>query len=365
MISVLIPTGSSEKPQWIYNTVESVTQTAKEDIEVLVLLDGWENRNKIVEIRQLLKPFKNVRILPSSDNKGERGTVNRGAAAARGKFIIKLDAHCSLSAGWDVALKEQCCEKYLLVCTLDALNAETWIPLGHRYERVYITPSGEEKWWPNHLDHLDAASTIVPSMSLTGCGWFCRRDYFLEHLRYDETLGKWGCIGPEMSAKVEKSGGAIFIHRGVRCGHVFSTNPRGYPVSEVVRTRKAVLSKYSAAIWALAQRFSNIPGWKHVLDDYPTNWEAYFMYETTIDRKETTETRDSSGNVIKKVIKYYQPVPYKGAENPDDPEVGKRLTQDAPVVQIRIADWGVQGWHYTTLNKKEDIELWLFENAPV
>jgi len=352
MISVIIPAGPNEKIENINRTIDSLRSNASSVLEFIVVADGWEPKGVDSQ----------ARIHSFATNKGERETLNKGVELANGSHVLRIDAHCSMSNDWDVEFLKHCKDNTICVSTLDALDETTWEGRGHAYRFVYININGEEKWWGGYKENKDVDAE--PTMSFTGCGWLCNRDFYLNHLYSDVSLSKWGSIGPEMSLRTEKAGGSVLLCKKVKCGHVFTTNPKGYPVSEVAKTRLKLLAKYAKYLYAAAKRF-NAPGWENITEDYIVNYRNYFMYETTIDRKETTETRDSSGNVIKKVIKYYQPVPYKGAENPDDPEVGKRLTQDAPVVQIRIADWGVQGWHYTTLNKKEDIELWLFENAPV
>ena len=360
LTSVIMPVGDNEKEQNYLRTIDSLIETAKEDIEILFLADGWEPNNS------LFNKYSQVRILPSVENLGERRTVNRGAKLAKGDYIFRIDAHCKMSNEWDVKLKKSCEDNYLLVCIIDAIKEKNWLSLNHNYTFVYITPSAEEKWW-GYYHKQDNNKILQETMTLTGCGWFCKKDYFNNKISFDEDLGKWGCIGPEMSAKVEKSNGHIMLHKEVFCGHLFNTNLKGYPIDVVADTRKKILQRYHKEIYQLAQKFKPVPTWENVNEDYLKNWESYFMYnviyDTDVIKQDKTEIKDKDNNVIKKIIKKYKPVKYVGKEDPDIPEVGKKITQNAEIELIKVAEINSEGkWEFIEYNTKQEIDMYLFEN---
>lgn len=355
-VSVIIPVGRNEKESSYSRTIQSLINSSKEDIEILFLADGWKPKESLSCLK-----LPQVRVLPSSTSLGQRVQGNKGAALARGKYILRIDAHCKMSEGWDVKLKESCSDRTVLVCIIEPLNEETWKPKSGSYSFVYMTPSGKDKWWGSYHSK-DNDQEVQPTMSLTGCGWFCKRDYYSKHIIADGTLGKWGGIGPEVALKVEASGGDLLLHKGVRCGHLFNTSSGGYPVTIATQTRKALLRKYHKHLYKLAQKFSPVPTWEDVREDYLENWERYFMYETVVTRKDKMETKDASGKVIKTVLKYYKPVPYVGEENPDLPEVGARVTKDAEVERIKVAELKGDVWEYNDYTNDADIRVWLFEN---
>lgn len=356
MTSVIMPVGANEKESSYMRTINSLIETARNKIEILFLADGWQPNNNLFDI------YPQVRVLPSEKNLGERITVNRGASLANGEYIFRIDAHCKMSENWDVRLKEACSERVLLVCVLDALNEKEWKELGHNYTFVYVTPSAEEKWWGNYKKKEDT-SEVQETMSLTGCGWFCRTDYFKDSLWFDESFGKWGCIGPELTVKAFKSHGKMLLHKGVRCAHLFNTNPKGYPVSVVTDTRKKLLGLYHKELYTIAKRFSPVPSWENVEEDYMNNWESYFMYNTDVTKQDKVEVKDKDGKVIKKVIKYYKPVKYVGKENPDIPEIGRKVTENAVIERIKVAELENENkWKFTDYKTKQEIEMYLFEN---
>jgi hypothetical protein len=175
-------------------------------------------------------------------------------------------------------------------------------------------------------------------------------------------MSKWGCIGPELTAKIEKANSSIILNKNVMCRHLFNTNPSGYSISEVAETRKQILKRYSKYLYQAAKRF-NAPGWENITEDYILNYERDFMYRTDVSKKVEQEVKDLDGKVIKKIIKEYKPVPYEGKENPDIPEVGARIAKDAEISKIKIAELDDKGtWKFSVLESKNEIDLWVFEN---
>jgi len=245
--SVIIPTSKNEKIENINRTIKSVILGAFDEIEVLVLADGWIPEGI----------YKKAKVSSSSLNLGERKTVNRGFKESSGDYVLRIDAHCSMSRFWDRFLLKQYEDDTVSLCVLDALDEETWEPKNRSFAFVYVDNDCKEKWWTNYKQSF---CRCEPSMSLTGCGWFCNRQFFLDNLQFDEDLSKWGAIGPEITAKIERAGSSIILNKNVRCNHVFNTAKPGYPVKEVDRTREQLLERYSQFLYKAAKRF-NAPGW--------------------------------------------------------------------------------------------------------
>lgn len=351
MISVIIPTGENEKIENINRTIESVISNAYNEVEVSILADGWVPENI----------HEQATVSSSPINLGERKTVNRGFKEAIGEYILRIDSHCAMSKDWDRFLLCQYKKNTISLCVLDALDEYSWESLGHNYTFVYVNPSCEEKWW-GYYPKQNKELMCEPSMSLTGCGWFCNKQFFLDYLQFDEDLSKWGCIGPELTAKIEKIDSSIMLNKNVICRHLFNTNEVGYPISEVAKTRMQVLSRYAKYLYSAAKRF-NAPGWENITEDYILNYERNFMYRTDVSKKVEQEVKDSNGKVIKKIIKEYKPVPYNGKENPDIPEIGAKIALLAEVKKIKIAELNEDNtWKFSVLESKNDIDLWLFEN---
>lgn len=95
-LSVLIP---ARQEQFLSRTIEDLIQHSEADTEIIVVLDGaWAEP----PIKQ--HPMVNVVYLPESI--GQRAATNMAARLARGKYVAKVDAHCSFDQGWDRKMLE-------------------------------------------------------------------------------------------------------------------------------------------------------------------------------------------------------------------------------------------------------------------
>jgi len=295
LTSVIIPTGSFESMENINRTIKSLLSNADEDIEVIVLLDNWATDS--------ITPDDRVSVVHFNESMGERRLVNQGFSLSRGEFVFRVDAHCSVTPSWDIKLKESCRKHSVAVCVITPIDEETWEFSGSDCMFVYVSPRMEEKWWSNFkaLDLCDPEERI---MSLTGCGWMSKRDYFLEMGGFDEALSKWGCIGPEMSLMVYGNGGDIVLRTDVRCGHLFHANSKGYPVPAVQKTRKALATVDNlATLYDLQKKFQPVPEWKEMTEE---EFIRSFQVENIVSKEKKIIERNSIGEIVKETIIYYQ-----------------------------------------------------------
>ena len=351
IISVVMSIGENEKEENVSRTIDSLKENSTYKLEFIFLADGWTPEDMPDDF--IVKSYP--------EKVGVRVSLNEGVELASGEYILRLDAHCSMSKGWDLELVKHCKDDTICVSVIDVLIEETWEVKKHSYGFVYINPSCEEKWWgryPKQNKDIDCE----PTMSFTGCGWLCKRNFYLKSLKLDEKNSKWGCLGPDLTLRAYKAGGSILLCKNVICGHVFNTNSSGYPISEVAKTRKHVLSRYSKYLYEAAKKF-NAPGWENITEDYILNYERDFMYRTDVSKKVEQEVKDADGKVIRKIIKEYKAVPYNGKENPDIPEIGRKIAEGAEVKRIKIAELNEDNtWEFSVLESKNEIDLWLFEN---
>ena len=54
--------------------------------------------------------------------------MNEAARIAKGKYIMKLDAHCMLDDGWDEKLKANCEYDWTVIPRMYVLDGEKWEP---------------------------------------------------------------------------------------------------------------------------------------------------------------------------------------------------------------------------------------------
>lgn len=95
-ISFLIPARSE---QFLAKTIEDIIKHSESDIEIIAVLDGAWAEPAIPQ-----HPMVNVIYLPEAI--GQRAATNMAARLARGKYLAKVDAHCSFDQGFDRKMLE-------------------------------------------------------------------------------------------------------------------------------------------------------------------------------------------------------------------------------------------------------------------
>lgn len=319
--TVLMPVGTNEKPHNFNRTIESLIDNSTGKIEILVLLDGW--------ITDDIFKSDCVKVIVSEENIGIRRIVNMGARIATGKYIFRIDAHCSMSYGWDTKLKCACNGNNFVNCVIDAIDEETWKGMGHNYTFVYIDTECSEKWWGDQYKKLEDCNLIEKTMSLTGCGWMTTKDFYWNVFKgFDENIIGYGCEGQEISLKVYPQGGEINLRKDVVCGHFFYSNPNRYSSETVDKIKKYLLSKYRKDLFDLVKMFSPVPGWDMIDDD---------RFQEIINYK------DKNDNIIRKIIKEF---------NKNDG------------IPVKIYDNKIENekWISNIISDREEIRMWIFEN---
>src|SRR3990167_2736217 len=112
-LSILIP---ARNEKYLQQTIDDIFEHAEGDIEVLVGLDGYDAN---------LRESPRLRVFREK-SRGQRATQNALARQSEAKFLMKLDAHVSLSQGFDVQMLKDMQDNAVLVPALAKLNPETW-----------------------------------------------------------------------------------------------------------------------------------------------------------------------------------------------------------------------------------------------
>jgi len=90
-LSILIP---ARNEMFLARTIQDILEKRESETEIIAVLDGeWTSPS----IPQNERVF--VVYLPESV--GQREATNIGARLARGRYIMKVDAHCAFEKGFD------------------------------------------------------------------------------------------------------------------------------------------------------------------------------------------------------------------------------------------------------------------------
>ena len=222
MLSIIIP---SRSPQYLQQTIDDLLANAEGSVEIIVAMDGvWAP----------LRDDSRVTILHHGgvhQSKGMRATINAGVAISNGTHIMKIDEHCTVGQGYDIKLKADCEENWVVIPRRYRLDAETWslikdgrppidyMFIAYPYERKNDRTCGlhGDLWKrPERADIL-----IDDTMSWQGSCWFMHRSYWdwliveLDEVNY----GKFTQEAQEIGMKVWLSGGRLVVNKKTWYAH--------------------------------------------------------------------------------------------------------------------------------------------------
>ena len=301
-LSVIIP---SRNEMFLKNTIDSVLAARKINTEVVVILDGnWP--------LEPLEDHEDVTLIYHSESIGQRAGCNEAARYARGEYIMKLDAHCSVGDGFDKILVESAKELGDDVTQIPSqynLHAFDWL-CKDCDDRSYQGPTPEkcskcdgknmirdivwqrrdsrltESWrfdrnlkfqyWREFTRRPENRDKdYIDTMSCLGACFFMKKSRYWELDGSDEEHGSWGQQGTEIACKSWLSGGRMITNRKTWFAHMFRTQGGDfgfpYPISnsDVNKARKRSNDMWKGNQWPKAVRdlnwiidkFAPIPDW--------------------------------------------------------------------------------------------------------
>lgn len=242
-LSILIPARSE---MFLARTVEELLKNIRGNTEILVGLDGeWADPP--------VKDHERVTVVYFGTSQGQRAATNRLCEMSRAKYIMKIDAHCTVDEGFDVKMMSEMQDNYTMIPTLYNLYGFDWVcPDGHKR---YQGPSGPCKdcgkpttrdiiWKPRmsrksefyrfdttlHFQYHGARKkdvlkddVLVDTMSAQGSCFMLTRAKYWELNICDEAHGSWGQQGTEIACKTWLSGGRLVTNRKTWYSHLFRT----------------------------------------------------------------------------------------------------------------------------------------------
>lgn len=253
-LSVLIP---ARNERWLSRTVQDVVSHAKGDTEVIVVLDGaWP------EPGYELVQHPNVQVIHLPEPIGQRAATNLAARVSEADYVMKLDAHCSVADGFDVALMDAAAELGPAVTQIPAQkNLHIYnrvCPCGRvEYQGSLSSPCvvcGTTEWtqdvvWKPRRGTTTTAWSFTPEpkfqydgamaerqqgdicdvMTSLGACFFMSRQRFHELGGLDESYGSWGSFGIEVALKSWLSGGRHVVNKRTWFAHFFRVGGIGFP----------------------------------------------------------------------------------------------------------------------------------------
>lgn len=235
---------------FLARTVQDILEHREADTEIIVGLDGqWADPP--------IPQHERVVVVYYPQSIGQRAMTNQLCKLARGKYVMKVDAHCAFRQGFDKSMIKafrEVGDNVTMVPTMRNLHAFNWVcPDGHTR---YQSPSGPCKecgkpvtrdvvWIPKkrpesnsycfdsepHFQYFgeytkrpEGQGDITETMSLQGsCFMLSREKYWELNICDEKTFGSWGSQGIEVACKTWLSGGRVLVNRRTWYAHMFRT----------------------------------------------------------------------------------------------------------------------------------------------
>jgi hypothetical protein len=296
-LSVLIP---SRSEMFLSRTIKDVLEHKEGSTEIIVVCDGeWPIPP--------IEDHPDVTLIYHSRSIGQRAATNEAARLSTAKFVMKLDAHCSVDQGFDVKLMKDCQPHWTMVPQMRNLHAFDWkcdncehrayqgpYPVkcekckGERFERVIVwQPRAHTRncfmrfdrelhfqYWRQFKSRPEARGHLVPTMSILGACFMMTRERYWELEGLDERHGSWGQMGTEIACKTWLTDGELICSKKTWFAHMFRTQkgftfPYPNPGSQVARAREHSKWLWKEGNWPKAKhslswminKFAPVPDW--------------------------------------------------------------------------------------------------------
>jgi glycosyltransferase involved in cell wall biosynthesis len=209
-VSVIIPARNEE---FLKHTIQDIQAKFKGPFEIIVVLDGDGE-----------EPVAGVRYIHNPKPKGMRTAINQAVAAARGKYIMKLDAHCMVAEGLDEKLKAVHQENWVQVPRRKRLDPYKW--------ELTDTDSPDVDYMfvgSSFKGHKDNEKNRNPQLKkkllddievFQGSCYFMTRDFFNRlGLLDDKNFGFMGSEALEIALKCRHAGGRVIVNKTTWYAH--------------------------------------------------------------------------------------------------------------------------------------------------
>ena len=293
-LSILIP---SRNELFLKNTIEDILKNIEDDTEIIAVLDGQWSDPPIDQHERLTVVYVAKAI-------GQRAATNLACRLAKGKYVMKVDAHCSFDKGFDRKMLEafeKVDDNVTMVPIMRNLWAFDWKcyhcgwkkyqgPTPTKCEQCGKTDKIRRKMiWKGkerpqsasycfdnspHFQYFneytkrdeykkDLEETgMTETMSLQGSCFMMTKEKYFELNICDESFGSWGNQGIEVATKTWLTGGRVLVNHNTWYAHMFRT--QGGDFSFPYEQKGNEVSKCKAKVRKVLWK-NQLPNQKHPL----------------------------------------------------------------------------------------------------
>jgi len=245
-VSIVIP---ARNEQFLTSTIRDLLAKAQGDIEVIAVLEGYWPDQMVDDPR--------VHYIHSEKPRGMRGAINAGAAIAKGKYLMKCDAHCMFDEGYDLKLIADLEPNWIAVPRRYSLDAENWTRVEKKaIDYMFLCypndkndfggPSLHGRPWSEKQNDAELKDVLIDDlMSAQGSCWIMHKDYFHQlELLDDVNYGHFCFEFQEIGLKCWLSGGRVIRNKKTWYAHLHKGRKygRGWPLGRGVLDKGAKFS---------------------------------------------------------------------------------------------------------------------------
>jgi hypothetical protein len=223
-LSVVVP---SRKEIFLQKTIDDLLKKSEGDIEIIPVLEGYEPDPP-------LKKDSRVRVVRHDKPKGMRSCINDASKIAKGKYFMKVDAHCCFDYGFDVKMASDCDKNWLMIPRRYSLDPDKWDrrKLGsyvdyEHFNWPYYKPPHiglyTIRWQARRNERADKARYLIDDqMAFQGSCWFTYMDHFRSRIkRLDgDYFGMWAGEPQEIGLKTWLGGGRVVVNKKTWYAHL-------------------------------------------------------------------------------------------------------------------------------------------------
>lgn len=273
MISIIIP---ARNEIFLEKTIKDLLAKAVGEIEIIPILDGyWPT--EIVEDPRVI-------YLHRGEARGMRDGINSAASMARGKYLMKLDAHCMVAEGFDEILEADCDDDWIVIPRRHRLDAENWVITDEYKPPIdyeYLSSPGHHgakgnKWDQRTIERMGKQEYMIDdNLTFQGSCWFMTKDHYINRLggMSEEGYGSFVREAQEIGLKTWLGGGRVVtnkktwyahLHKGPKYGRMYPLNKQETSAGDIYCddfwfNNRWTERKYDLA-W-LIEKFWPVPSW--------------------------------------------------------------------------------------------------------
>jgi len=229
---------SRNEGRLLRKTVEDVVRHAPPAAFEIVVVDDASGDGS-ADFLEVLEGDFPLRVLKNRERRGLIFSRAHAADAARGRYLVFLDAHCAVMPGWLEVLAEalEAVEnRGIAVPVIYPLDGKTWKFDLRRSPGMACTI--ENPYLDFHWTSPEPIDGRLCTCTIGGMAWMCSRRWYRFIGELDRGMRSWGGENIDMALRTWIAGGWCVIAERAAVGHAFrEKSPDPIPAVDLMQNK--------------------------------------------------------------------------------------------------------------------------------